>query len=72
MVCFNMRATQDRSQQENCWAETSTYDDESGDREELDTSPEYYLQQMAAFDEQEYTKEDYEQSSTRLIDRMED
>lgn len=72
MVCFDMRATQDGSQRENRWAETSTYDNESGNGGDLDTSPEYYLQQMAAFDEQEYTKEDYEQSSTRLIDRMED
>ncbi|KAF1952281.1 hypothetical protein CC80DRAFT_518793 [Byssothecium circinans] len=37
-----------------------------------DHPPEYYLQQLETFDEQDYTKEDYKDSSTRLIDRMED
>lgn len=63
-----MKATQDGAQQENSWAETFIHSD--GDDDEL--SPEHYLQQMTAFDEQEYTKADYEQSSTRLIDRMEE
>ncbi|KAF1967816.1 hypothetical protein BU23DRAFT_583589 [Bimuria novae-zelandiae CBS 107.79] len=33
-----------------------------------DYPPEYYLQQLETFDEQDYTKEDYKDSSTRLID----
>ncbi|KAF2682551.1 hypothetical protein K458DRAFT_307420 [Lentithecium fluviatile CBS 122367] len=37
-----------------------------------DHPPEHYLQQLETFDEQEYTKEDYADSSTRLLDRMED
>ena len=37
-----------------------------------DHSPEHYLQQLAIFDEKEYTKEDYKDSSTRLLDRLED
>ncbi|KAH5553381.1 hypothetical protein HBI26_238320 [Parastagonospora nodorum] len=37
-----------------------------------DHPPAYYLQQLENFDEQEYTKEDYKDSSTRLLDRMED
>ena len=34
--------------------------------------PEYYLRQLEAFDEVEYTKEDYKDSSTRLLDRIEE
>ncbi|ORX95381.1 hypothetical protein BCR34DRAFT_607969 [Clohesyomyces aquaticus] len=34
--------------------------------------PEHYLQQLETFDETEYTKEDYKDSSTRLLDRIED
>lgn len=67
-----MKATQDESRRESHRVETSIRGDESSDGDERETSPEHYLRQMAAFDEQEYTKEDYEQSSTRLIDRMED
>ncbi|KAF2685708.1 C2H2 finger domain protein [Lentithecium fluviatile CBS 122367] len=37
-----------------------------------DHPPEHYLQQLETFDEREYTKEDYKDSSTRLLDRMED
>jgi len=37
-----------------------------------DHPPKHYLQQLEAFDEQEYTKEDYKESSTRLLNRMED
>jgi hypothetical protein len=37
-----------------------------------DHPPEYYLQQLEVFDEQEYTKQDYKDSSTRLLNRMED
>jgi hypothetical protein len=37
-----------------------------------DHPPEHYLQQLKMFDEQEYTRQDYKDSSTRLIDRMED
>jgi hypothetical protein len=37
-----------------------------------DHPPEHYLQQLEMFDEQEYTRQDYKDSSTRLIDRMED
>jgi hypothetical protein len=37
-----------------------------------DHPPEYYLQQLETFDEQEYTREDYQDSSTRLLDRIED
>jgi hypothetical protein len=32
---------------------------------------EHYISQLETFDEAQYTKEDYEDSSTRLIDRME-
>jgi len=53
------------------WVETSIRGNESSDGGEHETSPEHYLRQMAAFDEHEYTKEDYERSSTCLIDRME-
>ncbi|KAJ5066003.1 C2H2 finger domain protein [Bipolaris maydis] len=37
-----------------------------------DHPPEYYLQQLENFNEQEYVKEDYKESSTRLLNRMED
>jgi hypothetical protein len=37
-----------------------------------DHPPEHYLQQLEMFDEQEYTRQNYKDSSTRLIDRMED
>ena len=37
-----------------------------------DHPPEYYLQQLETFNEQEYTKEDYKDNSVRLLDRMED
>jgi hypothetical protein len=37
-----------------------------------DHPPEHYLQQLETFDEREYTKEDYKDSSTRLLNRMED
>jgi hypothetical protein len=37
-----------------------------------DHPPKHYLQQLETFDEREYTKEDYKDSSTRLLDRMED
>jgi hypothetical protein len=37
-----------------------------------DHLPKHYLQQLEMFDEQEYTRQDYKDSSTRLIDRMED
>lgn len=33
---------------------------------------EHYIEQLETFDEAQYTKEDYEDSSTRLMDRMED
>ncbi|KAF1937886.1 hypothetical protein EJ02DRAFT_40327 [Clathrospora elynae] len=36
-----------------------------------DHPPEHYLQQLEMFDEQEYTRQDYKDSSTRLIDRIE-
>jgi hypothetical protein len=36
-----------------------------------DHRPEYFLQQLEDFDEEEYTKQDYSKSTTRLIDRME-
>jgi hypothetical protein len=35
-------------------------------------SPEHYLQQLEIFDEHEYTAQDYSESTTRLIDRMEE
>lgn len=35
-------------------------------------SPEYYIQQLESFDEHEYTAQDYTDSTTGLIDRMED
>jgi hypothetical protein len=34
--------------------------------------PEHYLQQLEMFDEQEYTRQVYKDSSTCLIDCMED
>ncbi|KAF2844126.1 C2H2 finger domain protein [Plenodomus tracheiphilus IPT5] len=34
--------------------------------------PEYYLEQLETFNEQEYAKEDYKDSSIRLINHMED
>lgn len=37
-----------------------------------DHPPEHYLQQLQTFDDREYTKEDYKDGTTRLIDRMED
>jgi hypothetical protein len=37
-----------------------------------DHPPKHYLQQLEMFDEQEYTRQDYKDSSTRLIDCMED
>jgi hypothetical protein len=37
-----------------------------------DHPPEHYLQQLEIFNEQEYTKEDYRDSSTRLLNRMEE
>jgi hypothetical protein len=37
-----------------------------------DHPPEHYLQELEMFDEEEYTKQDYKDSSTRLINRMED
>jgi hypothetical protein len=36
-----------------------------------DHPPEHYLQQLKMFDKQEYTRRDYKDSSTRLINRME-
>lgn len=35
-------------------------------------TPEYYLQQLEMFDEHKYTAQDYTDSTTRLIDRIED
>jgi hypothetical protein len=35
-----------------------------------DHPPEHYLQELEMFNEEEYTKQDYKDSSTRLIDRM--
>ena len=37
-----------------------------------DHPPEHYLQQLETFDERAYTEEDYSNSSTRLLNRMED
>jgi hypothetical protein len=37
-----------------------------------DHLPEHYLQQLEMFDEQEYTRQVYKDSSTCLIDCMED
>jgi hypothetical protein len=47
-------------------------EDEAWLSPDKDHPPEHYLQQLETFDEQEYTKEDYKDSSTRLLDRMED
>jgi hypothetical protein len=33
--------------------------------------PEYYIQQLEEFDESEYTKQDYSDRSTQLLDRIE-
>lgn len=46
-------------------------DDEANSPNE-DHPPEYYLQQLETFDEQEYTRQDYKDSSTRLLDRIEE
>ncbi|KAF2676861.1 hypothetical protein K458DRAFT_379389 [Lentithecium fluviatile CBS 122367] len=58
--------------------------DEDGDEQPCDSTddeaispsedhpPEYYHQQLETFDEQEYTKQDYKDSSTRLLDRIEE
>lgn len=35
-----------------------------------DHPPAYYLQQLESFDDQEYTNQDYKDSSTRLLNRM--
>jgi hypothetical protein len=35
-------------------------------------SPEYYVQQLEVFDKHEYTAQDYSDSTTRLIDRIEE
>lgn len=37
-----------------------------------DHPPEYFLQQLGDFNEEEYTQQGYSLSTTRLIDRMED
>jgi hypothetical protein len=37
-----------------------------------DHPPEYYIQQLETFNEEEYVKEDYKKSSTRLLNYMED
>jgi hypothetical protein len=37
-----------------------------------DHPPEYYIQQLETFDEEEYVKEDYKESSTRLLNYMEE
>ncbi|CAN9175099.1 unnamed protein product [Alternaria alternata] len=37
-----------------------------------DHPPEYYIQQLETFNEEEYVKEDYKESSTRLLNYMED
>jgi hypothetical protein len=42
------------------------------DKDNKDHPPEYNLQQLEIFNEQEYAKEDYKDSSTRLLNRMED
>lgn len=34
--------------------------------------PDHYLRQLEAFDEEEYTKQDYKDSSTRQLNRMEE
>jgi len=57
--------------------ELSDINDESDEDEAWllpneDHPPEYYLQQLEIFNEQEYAKEDYKDSSTRLLNRMED
>lgn len=36
-----------------------------------ENSPEYYLQQLAEFDESVYTKEDYSKGTTVLLDQVE-
>ena len=33
--------------------------------------PEYYIRQLEEFDESEYTKQDYSDGSTQLLDRIE-
>ena len=59
-------------------SDTNLSDVEKDDEDEAwlspneDHPPEHYLQQLETFDEQEYTREDYQDSSTRLLDRIED
>ncbi|KAF2679214.1 hypothetical protein K458DRAFT_422443 [Lentithecium fluviatile CBS 122367] len=72
--------TDKNDDEDNDDSEDSQDDDEDEDDEDDDAClspnedlpPEYYLQQLENFDEQEYTKQDYKDSTTRLIDRMED
>jgi hypothetical protein len=58
-------------------ADNNNENDEDGEDEAwlfLDKGhpPEHYLQQLEMLNEQEYTRQDYKDSSTRLIGRMED
>jgi hypothetical protein len=56
----------------NEFANNENDEDEAWLSLDKDHPPEHYLQQLEMFDEQEYTRQDYKDSSTRLIDRMED
>src|SRR4051812_38030378 len=47
-------------------------EDEAWLSHDEDHPPEHYHQQLDTFDEREYTKEDYGNSTTLLMDRIED
>jgi hypothetical protein len=56
----------------NEFANNEDHEDEAWLFPNEDHPPEYYLQQLEVFNEQDYAKEDYKDSSTRLLNRMED
>jgi hypothetical protein len=47
-------------------------EDEASLSPDNDHPPEYYLRQLENFNEEEYVKEDYKKSSTRLLNRIEE
>jgi hypothetical protein len=53
-------------------ADNNNENDEAWLSLDKDHPPEHYLQQLEMFDEQEYTRQVYKNSSTRLINHVED
>ncbi|KAF1979399.1 hypothetical protein BU23DRAFT_447357, partial [Bimuria novae-zelandiae CBS 107.79] len=66
----------DLTDDETCSNEDGKQDEEVEDQAWLfadkNHPPEHYTSMLETFDEREYTKEDYKESSTRLLDRIED